>query len=148
MTIYLSNRQKALPIKAATLRRRLARLLRELELEACDLSVSLVDDEEMRALNRRYRRRNRPTNVLSFPLDGGDPRPAGAPRSLGDIVVSLETVVREAGEQGWPPGEMFYFYLVHGLTHLLGYDHELGLAEAVRQEAETERLFHLIRHTL
>ena len=151
MPIYLSNRQKALPINETALKRRLGRLLRESGLAGAELSVSLVGDEEMRTLNRRYRRRDRPANVLSFPLDEGDPRPPGAPRALGDLVVSTETLLREAGEPGWAgfaPGELLYFHLVHGLTHLLGYDHERGPAEAARQEAETKRLWSLIRHSL
>jgi len=152
MPIYLSNRQKALPINEIALKRRLGRLLRELGLAGAELSVSLVDDEEMRALNRRYRRRDRPTNVLSFPLGEDDlRRPPGAPRALGDVVVSTETLRREVGEPGWAGfslGELLYFHLVHGLTHLLGYDHERGPAEAARQEAETSRLWGLIRHSL
>jgi rRNA maturation RNase YbeY len=151
MPIYLSNRQRALPINEIAMKRRLGRLLRELGLAGAELSVSLVGDEEMRALNRRYRRRNRPANVLSFPLDEGDFRPPGPPRALGDVVVSTETLLRETGEPGWADfnaGELLYFHLVHGLTHLLGYDHERGPAEAARQEAETGRLWGLIRHSL
>ena len=151
MPIYLSNRQKALPINETALKRRLGRLLRELDLAGAELSVSLVGDEEMRALNCRYRRRNRPTNVLAFPLGEGVPGPPGGPRALGDVVVSTETLIREAGAPGWAGfsvGELLYFHLVHGLTHLLGYDHERGPAEAARQEAETSRLWGLIRHSL
>jgi rRNA maturation RNase YbeY len=155
MPIYLSNRQKALPINEIAMKRRLGRLLRELDLAGAELSVSLVDDEEMRALNHRYRRRNRPTNVLSFPLGEGLPGPGGAPpgapRPLGDVVVSTETLIREAETPGWAGfsvGGLLYFHLVHGLTHLLGYDHERGPAEAARQEAETSRLWGLIRHSL
>jgi probable rRNA maturation factor len=151
MTIYLSNRQKTLPINETALKRRLGRLLRELDLAGVDLSVSLVGDEEMRALNRRYRRRNRPTNALSFPQGEEDIRPPGAPRALGDVVVSVETIIREAREPGWAEftvGGLLYFHLVHGLTHLLGHDHERGPAEAARQEAETLRLWGLIRHSL
>ena len=151
MAIYLSNRQKALPINEIALKRRLGRLLRELGLAGAGLSVSLVGDEEMRALNRRYRRRNRPTNVLAFPLEGESPWPPGVPRLLGDVVVSTETVLREAEEPGWAGftvGEALYFHLVHGLTHLLGYAHERGPAEAARQEEETSRLWGLIRHSV
>ncbi|MCL2029679.1 MAG: rRNA maturation RNase YbeY [Deltaproteobacteria bacterium] len=150
MPVYLSNRQKDLPINEIAMKRRLGRLIREAGLVGAGLSVSLVDDEEMRALNRRYRGRDRATNVLSFPLD--DPRPpGGAPRMLGDVVVSTETILRQAGEPGWAGftvGELLYFHLVHGLTHLLGYDHERGPAEAARQEAETSRLWGLIRHSI
>jgi probable rRNA maturation factor len=67
------------------------------------------------------------------------------------VVVSTETVLREVEEPGWAGftvGGLLYFHLVHGLTHLLGYDHERGPAEAARQEAETDRLWGLIRHSL
>ncbi len=143
MAIYLSNRQKALPIKTKDLRRQAAKLLKDLNLEAADLSVTVTGDEEIRAINRQYRGRDRATNVLSFALEEGPPMP-GAPRVLGDIVISAETVIREAGPLGYTAEEMFYFYLIHGLLHLIGYDHEQGEAEAARQEAETERLFDLI----
>ena len=154
MPVYLSNRQKALPINETALKRRLGRLIREVGLSGASLSVSLVGDEEMQTLNRRYRRRGRPTNVLAFPMDFSpdEPRSPGGPaRMLGDVVVSTETVLREAGEPGWDGftlGELLYFHLVHGLTHLLGYDHERGPDEAARQEAETSRLWSLIRHSI
>ncbi len=151
MAIYLSNRQKALPIDRAKLRRRLTRLLKELGLAEADLSVSVIDDEEIRAINRQYRRVDAPTNVLAFALEEGPAEvapPPGAPRVLGDVVISAETIRREAGPLGYTDNEMFYFYLIHGLLHLIGYDHELGPAEAARQEAETERLWNLIDHAL
>jgi len=147
MAIYLSNRQKALPIKTANLRRRLAKLLKELDLTEADLSVTVTDDAEIREINRQYRGADKATNVLAFALEEGEPMP-GAPRVLGDIVISAETIRQEAGPLGYTDGEMFYFYLVHGLLHLIGYDHELGPEEAARQEAETERLWGLINHSL
>lgn len=147
MAIYLSNRQKALPINSGKLRRRLVRLLKELDLGEADLSVSIIDDESIRQINQQYRGVDRPTNVLAFALEEGEPL-VGAPRVLGDIVISAETIIREAGPLGYTEAGMFYFYLIHGLLHLIGYDHEMGEAEAARQEAETERLWHLIDHAL
>lgn len=147
MGIYLSNRQKSLPIKTANLRRRLARLLKELGLSEADLSVTVTDDATIREINREYRGVDAPTNVLAFALEEGEPLP-GAPRVLGDIVISAETIQREAPPLGYTDGEMFYFYLVHGLLHLIGHDHEQGPEEAARQEAETERLWNLINHSL
>ncbi len=147
MGIYLSNRQKSLPIKTANLRRRLARLMKELDLAEADLSVTVTDDAAIREINREYRGVDAPTNVLAFALEEGEPLP-GAPRVLGDIVISAETIRREAPPLGYTDGEMFYFYLVHGLLHLIGYDHEQGSEEAARQEAETERLWSLINHSL
>jgi len=147
MAIYLSNRQKALPINRGKLRRRLAGLLKELNLTEADLSVSLTDDEEMREINRQYRGVDASTNVLAFALEEGEPMP-GQIRVLGDVVISTETICREAPLLGYSDAGMFYFYLIHGLLHLLGYDHEKGPAEAARQEAETERLWTLIDHGL
>lgn len=147
MAIYLSNRQKALPIKTANLRRRLTKLLKELDLSEADLSVTVCGDKEIQAVNRDYRGVDAPTNVLAFALEEGPPLP-GAPRVLGDIVISTETIKREAPPLGYTDGEMFYFYLIHGLLHLIGYDHELGSQEAARQEAETERLWQMINHGL
>ena len=147
MAIYLSNRQKALPIKTANLRRRLTRLLKEMDISEADLSVTVTDDAEIRSINHQYRGADKATNVLAFALEEGEPLP-GAPRVLGDIVISAETIQKEAGPLGYTDGEMFYFYLVHGLLHLIGYDHERGPEEAARQEAETERLWGLINHGL
>lgn len=143
MAIYLSNRQKALPIKTAAIRRKLSKILKDLELSEADLSVTVTDDAKIRAINCQYRGKDTATNVLSFALEEGMPMP-GAPRVLGDIIISAETIIKEAGPLGYTAEEMFYFYLIHGLLHLLGYDHELGDEEAVRQEKETERLFDLV----
>ena len=147
MAIYLSNRQKALPINREKLRRRLTRLMKELGLAEADLSVSVVTDEEIRAVNRDYRGVDKPTNVLAFALEEGEPMP-GAPRVLGDLLISGETIMREAPPLGYSDAEMFYFYLIHGLLHLIGYDHEKSPREAGRQEAETQRLWDLIDHAL
>lgn len=147
MAIYLSNRQKALPINTAKLRRRLARLLRELGLTEADLSVTIVDDPAIAEVNRDYRGVDAPTNVLAFAMEEGEPLP-GAPRVLGDVLISAETIMREAPPLGYTEAGMFYFYLIHGLLHLIGYDHEQGPTEAAGQEAETERLWNLIDHGL
>lgn len=147
MAIYLSNRQKALPINSGKLRRRLVRLLKALGLSEADLSVTITDDESIRQINREYRGLDAPTNVLAFALEEGEPMP-GAPRVLGDVLISAETIMREAPPLGYSDAGMLYFYLIHGLLHLIGYDHELGPEEAARQEAETERLWNLIDHAL
>jgi probable rRNA maturation factor len=100
-----------------------------------ELGIVLTDDARIRALNARWRGFDKPTNVLSFPSDL-DPAglPAGAPWLLGDVVVALETVQREAAEAGRPVGAHLTHLLVHGILHLLGYDHEID-AKAVRMEA-------------
>ncbi|MDR0882884.1 MAG: rRNA maturation RNase YbeY [Candidatus Adiutrix sp.] len=149
MAVHLSNRQKALLLDRAKFRRRLVRLLKILDLTGAEVSVSVVGDAEIRRINREYRGVDTPTNVLAFALEeNGEGWPTleirGAPRVLGDIVLSADTIIREAPPLGYTAEEMLFFYLIHGLLHLLGYDHERGPAEAARQEAETDRLWQLL----
>lgn len=102
---------------------------------AGEIAILLADDEAVRALNARWRGRDAPTNVLSFP--GPDPETIGgaaAPRHLGDIALACETVLREAAEQGKSPADHLTHLVVHGVLHLLGYDHEAE-AEAAEMEA-------------
>ena len=86
------------------------------------LSLSLVDDAEIHALNRDYRDVDRPTDVLSFAMREGE---GGAlhPELLGDIVISIETAERQAIEAGRTLDEELLQLAVHGLAHLVGYDH-------------------------
>lgn len=97
-----------------------------------ELSVLLTDDASIQVLNRDWRGKDKPTNVLSFP---GDPSPApGAPAMLGDIAVAFQTVAREAGEQKKTLDDHLAHMVVHGMLHLLGHDHE-DEAEAEEMEA-------------
>jgi len=91
-------------------------LLAALGLSKAELSLLFVNDEEIKELNRKYRKKDKPTNVLSFPMGEGN--------ILGDIVISWETAQREAKECGFSLEEMIDFYLIHGLLHLLGYHHD------------------------
>ncbi|MXO59361.1 rRNA maturation RNase YbeY [Altererythrobacter salegens] len=110
-------------------------------------SVSLLftSDEEVHALNREWRERDKPTNVLSFPMLERDDLLAldedGPPELLGDVALAHETCAREAAEKGVSLEDHAVHLIVHGLLHLAGYDHELGEAEAVEMEAlETKAL--------
>lgn len=100
--------------------------------EAC---LALSDDERVRELNRHYRRKDMPTNVLSFPApDIPEGVALDGPRPLGDIILAQETVLREAAGEGTPPEHHFQHLVVHGLLHLMGYDHETD-DEAEEMEA-------------
>jgi probable rRNA maturation factor len=88
-----------------------------------ELAIVLTDDAAIKELNRRWRGRDEPTNVLSFPapaVASGE----GEPRHLGDVVIAFETATREARIQGLPVDHHLAHLAVHGLLHLLGYDHE------------------------
>lgn len=106
------------------------------------LSASLLFtvDEEVQTLNREWRTRDKPTNVLSFPMltraellamSGRD----GGPEMLGDIALAFETCEREAAEKGVPLAAHAAHLVIHGLLHLAGHDHEIGDAEAAAMEA-------------
>lgn len=95
--------------------------------------MRFVDAEEGRTLNRHYRHRDYATNVLSFVY-------ASEPAVSGDLVVCVPVVLREASEQGKPPQAHFAHLIVHGMLHLLGYDHETGRKEAARMEAKEREI--------
>jgi len=86
------------------------------------VSILLTDDEEIRDLNRRYRNRDKPTDVLSFPMRDL----VGDRLILGDVVISVETAARKASEEGRSLEGTVVHLLIHGILHLLGYDHEKG----------------------
>lgn len=113
--------------EAATLAEAAARLALQWSAAppAAVLDITLDDDAAQRELNRRWRGKDAPTNVLAFPAaDADTPMPPGAPLLLGDVVLAFETVRREAGEQGKPFADHLRHLVVHGVLHLLGYDHE------------------------
>ncbi len=90
-----------------------------------ELSVLLADDDAVRALNHRFRGKDRPTNVLSFPVGNDGPVMAGGePRPLGDVVLAYETVAGEAIEQHKAMHHHVSHLVIHGILHLLGYDHD------------------------
>jgi probable rRNA maturation factor len=108
-----------------------------------ELSLTLLSDKPMARLNRQTFQRLGPTNVIAFPFHP-EPVPDGPPPLLGEVVISLETCARQAGELGWPLEELFDFFLIHGILHLLDYDHDTPAREAVMEDKTREllRLLH------
>jgi probable rRNA maturation factor len=100
----------------------------------CEVTLVLTDDDEMRELNRTWRGKDSSTNVLSF--QAGEPvgEAHGEPSPLGDIVLAGETVIEEAKLKGIPAADHAVHLVVHGMLHLLGFDHERD-ADAERMEA-------------
>jgi probable rRNA maturation factor len=106
-----------------------------------EIGIRLTDDAELQALNRDYRGKNRPTNVLSFPGDNpATPQAAGQPWLLGDIAIALETTVREAAEAGRTVEAHIAHLVVHGVLHLLGHDHLVETDAEVMEALETRVL--------
>ena len=106
----------------------------------CEVAVRLTDDAEVHGLNRQYRHKDKPTNVLSFPMLAPDMIDTVANSDdgellLGDLVLAAETCAAEAAIKGWPLADYCQHLIVHGTLHLLGYDHETGEADADAMEA-------------
>ncbi|MDH3228656.1 MAG: rRNA maturation RNase YbeY [Alphaproteobacteria bacterium] len=102
--------------------------------DGAEVSVALADDATMRRLNRDYRGKDMPTNVLAFPA--GDRGAAGRPRLLGDVVLAFETIRREAAERSKPLADHVSHLVVHGMLHLLGRDHETDVQAAAMETLE------------
>jgi len=149
MPALLTNRQRRFPVDAPRLVRQAQRCLEHLGLGGAVVSVLLVNDRGMRALNRRFRGVGRTTDVLAFPLHEGGPeavraRVAGDDPELGDVVISVERARAQAARAGVKPEAELALLLVHGILHLTGLDHETGPAEAARMRAaEQAALGHL-----
>ena len=104
------------------------------------VSVAVVPDARVRALNRDYRRKDTPTDVLSFPADSHDHRPAAdATTFLGDIVIAADVARRQAREAGHSLQTELRILALHGLLHLLGYDHEQDTGQMARLERRLRR---------
>lgn len=104
---------------------------------ATELGLVLADDDLVHRLNRQYRGIDRPTNVLSFGGLSDDSAEADdRPRMLGDVVLACETVTAEAAAQGKPVADHFAHLVVHGVLHLLGYDHEAADEAEVMERLE------------
>lgn len=105
---------------------RLARFVLEMEgvPDETELSIALVDDEEMTRLNKQYRDIDAPTDVLSFGCDDPCPTPSDEPVMLGDVVIAPAVAERQAADLGHTIERELDILLVHGVLHLLGYDHE------------------------
>jgi probable rRNA maturation factor len=113
--------------------------------EEHEVSIVIVDDEEITRLNRQYFHRNRPTNVISFPMAAGE-HGAINPQILGDVVISAEAARSQAGAGGGETEEEILFLLGHGILHLVGYDHEGSPAERRKMEAKEQELFSFLVH--
>jgi len=96
-----------------------------------ELSLAFVDDAAIQALNKQYRNKDKPTNVLSFPMEG---------RMLGDIVLARETIEKEANDQGKEFTHHLTHLIIHGFLHLLGYDHLNDQSAAVMEDVEIAAL--------
>lgn len=113
-----------------------------MDLHDVELSILLTDDTLISELNRRYLRKNGPTNVLAFPMR--EESLSDEATLLGDVVISLDAAARESQQSGESLERTVTRLLIHGILHLLGHDHEQSRAEARSMNREEKRLLELI----
>ena len=123
--------------------------------EDIEISILLTDDTHIRELNRKYRKKDKPTDVLSFPQGaigsyanwkleiGNYLYPANCPLPIGDVVISVETVEKQAVLEGISFDEEIIRLLIHGILHLFGFEHEKGGQKAKAMRGEEKRLYGL-----
>ena len=101
-----------------------------------EVSIAIVDDDAMRTLNRQFRKKNKTTDVLTFPADASDADPQAHGRPLGDIVISADQARRQAADQHHSLATEVRYLILHGILHALGYDHETDDGEMNALEVE------------
>jgi len=128
------------------MRRHLKRLLNEFNLKEAEISILLVDDDQIRKINMTYLNRDRPTNVISFSMVEGSYGHIH-PEILGDIIISTETAARDALAGQIDFMDEMEFLMIHGLLHLIGYNHEnTSAAESEKMKIRERELFFMLRH--
>ena len=121
--IEIVNRLKKTEVDPARFKRLLRRLVRHYDLKRPELTLAFVGDAEIRRLNRKFRKKDKATDVLSFPLNE---RASDGKFYLGDILISVPTAKRQAAEIGHPLERELEYLAIHGFLHLLGYEHDEG----------------------
>ncbi|MFD1438003.1 rRNA maturation RNase YbeY [Acinetobacter terrae] len=126
-----------LVLKRAYIKKVIETALRYIDVDQdCEIGIACVDNDESHKLNLEYRQKDKPTNVLSFPSDIPEEiLPMLNAWPMGDLVICIPVVLQEAIDQSKTPIEHFTHMLVHGVLHLMGYDHETSEADAEEMEA-------------
>lgn len=139
-SVLATNTQTTHKVDLRRLKKQARDILQHLELEDCELSILLAGDAEIHELNRQYRNKDRPTDVLSFPQDEDALNEKGQ-TLLGDVAISVETAARQAAEHHLTLEEELILLLIHGILHLMGYDHETSRQDARIMKQKTRDVF-------
>ena len=143
MGILIDDRQKKHKISKTKIKIKAQAILNALDSPEGELSILVVDDSEIKILNKNYLNRSGPTNVIAFPMKAGDFSDIN-PQLLGDVVISIETAGREALQSEISTEKRFAQLLVHGILHLFGFNHEKNKQDARKMEKKSNELLRLI----
>jgi probable rRNA maturation factor len=145
MRVIIENRQKQIGIDRRSVRRAMFRIMKLLNCSDKVISLLFVDDKEIREINRHYLSRDYPTNVISFSLTEGEFGDIN-PDILGDIVISAETAFNDAEESGIAFNDELAFLMIHGVLHLLHYNHEdANEANTLTMKKKEQELFYMLK---
>lgn len=141
MTVLITNDHEICPVNIDFIEKQADQILADLDSSDNELSILFVDDSGIRQLNKEYRDKDSATDVLSFPQFDEDDEPGFTSNLLGDVVISIETAKRQAKEHHLSLEEELILLLIHGILHLLGYDHERSASEAEAMQKKSRMLF-------
>ena len=147
MKILTTNNQTTVDIDLLRAKRSLGTIMKTLGKEDREVSLVFVDDEGITEINRQYLGRDYPTNVIAFAMNEGEFGDIN-PSVLGDIVISAETALRDARSEDLSSDDELDYLMIHGILHLLGYDHELPTEAAEMGKKEREVFFALKEYHL
>ncbi len=144
--IWINKEVKDRDITKKFVKRITEEILKKLGLDGVELSITLTDDESIRELNKNWRGKDKATDVLSFTINE---KPLGYKyKVLGDVVISIPYAKKQAEEIGFSYREEVLRLLIHGILHLLGYDHEKSEEEAKIMFSIQEKIFEDLRKEL
>ena len=146
MEVQIGNRQDKHRISKKKIHQTASVILNALDYPDAELSILIVDDQQIAQLNHQYLDRQGPTNVIAFSMRQGQFADI-APNLLGDVVISADTAQREAHRAGMRMQDRLDQLLIHGTLHLLGYDHENTADEAQKMEEKAEELLQILQNS-
>lgn len=147
MAVLIENDQKKIAIDFERVRQALHDILENLDCQDKEISFLFVDDDGIREINKKYLGRDYPTNVIAFSMTEGEFGDI-SPDMIGDVIISAETALKDARSANIEFEEELDFLMIHGILHLLGYDHETSEADAKRMKKKEEELFFALNNYL
>ena len=144
MGVLLRNDHPKINIDSDDINKKIETVMNNLDCLNQEVSILLTADADIRELNQQFRSIDQATDVLSFPQNAEEDPPIPGELILGDIAVSLDTAQVQAKEHGLTFEEEIILLLIHGILHLLGYDHEISEQEEEKMRSKTRELFNLV----
>tara|TARA_B100000676_G_scaffold149881_1_gene148095 strand:- start:291 stop:761 length:471 start_codon:yes stop_codon:yes gene_type:complete len=141
MAVFLQNKHSEIKIDNLDIKKNVDAIMANLNCLDKEISILLMDDDDIRQLNKKFRGYNKPTDVLSFPQNADEDPPIPGEIILGDIAISLDIAKIQAKEHGLKLKEEIILLLIHGILHLLGFDHEISEQEEIKMRNKTRELF-------